>query len=131
MALFLFTKAILEGRPIDVFNSGKIRRDFTYFDDIVEGVLRVTDRVAKPNPDWSGSKPDPGTSNAPNRIYNIGTNNPVELMHLIALREQKFESRPRKISCPCKRAMSLQPTWMSKICFRTVDSSLRHQSRRG
>jgi UDP-glucuronate 4-epimerase len=68
MALFLFTKAILEGRPIDVFNNGQMRRDFTYVDDIVEGVLRVTDRVAQPNLDWSGAKPDPGTSKAPYRI---------------------------------------------------------------
>ena len=90
MALFLFAKAILEGRPIDVFNNGQMRRDFTYVDDIVEGVLRVTDRVAQPNPNWSGAKPDPGTSKAPYRIYNIGNNNPVELMHLIGCLEQNL-----------------------------------------
>jgi UDP-glucuronate 4-epimerase len=90
MALFLFTKAILEGRPIDVFNNGQMRRDFTYVDDIVEGVLRVTDRIAQPNLDWSGAKPDPGTSKAPYRIYNIGNNNPVELMHLVACIEQNL-----------------------------------------
>jgi UDP-glucuronate 4-epimerase len=90
MALFLFTKAILEGRPIDVFNNGQMKRDFTYVDDIVEGVLRVTDRVAQPNPAWSGAKPDPGTSKAPYRIYNIGNNNPVELMHLIGCLEQNL-----------------------------------------
>ena len=83
MALFLFTKAILEGRPIDVFNHGKMQRDFTYIDDIVEGVVRVTDRIPEPNPTWSGDRPDPGTSYAPYRIYNIGNNNPVELMTFI------------------------------------------------
>jgi UDP-glucuronate 4-epimerase len=100
MALFLFTKAILEGRPIDVFNNGQMRRDFTYVDDIVEGVLRVTDRVARPNPDWSGAKPDPGTSNAPYRIYNIGNNNPVELMHLIACLEQAIGVAAKKNFLP-------------------------------
>ncbi len=88
MALFLFTKAILAGKPIDVFNYGKMRRDFTYIDDIVEGVMRVTDRTAAPNPDWSGDRPDPGTSAAPYRLYNIGNNNPVELMHLIETLEK-------------------------------------------
>ncbi len=87
MALFLFTKAILEGRPIDVFNHGRMRRDFTYVDDIVEGVVRVMDRVAEPNGAWSGAKPDPGTSAAPYRLYNIGNNQPVELMHLIEVLE--------------------------------------------
>ena len=88
MAYYLFAKAILQGRPIDVFNGGQMRRDFTYIDDIVEGVLRVTDRVAQPNPGWSGERPDPGSSAAPYRIYNIGNNNPVELMHLIRVMEE-------------------------------------------
>jgi UDP-glucuronate 4-epimerase len=88
MALFLFSKAILAGRPIDVFNHGQMRRDFTYIDDIVEGVVRVTDQPAQPNPQWSGDAPDPGTSAAPYRLYNIGNNNPVELMHLIETLEQ-------------------------------------------
>lgn len=88
MALFLFTKAILEGRPIDVFNNGQMRRDFTYIDDIVEGVVRVSDKVASPNPQWTGATPDPGTSSAPYRIYNIGNNQPVELMHLIGTLEK-------------------------------------------
>lgn len=88
MALMLFTEAILEGRPIDVFNQGKMRRDFTYVDDIVEGIARVTDHVAQPNPDWSGKAPDPATSKAPYRIYNIGNNQPVELMHLIETLEK-------------------------------------------
>jgi UDP-glucuronate 4-epimerase len=83
MALFLFTKAILEGRPIDVFNQGNMRRDFTYVDDIVEGVVRVLDAVAGSNPAWSGDAPDAATSTAPYRLYNIGNNNPVELMPFI------------------------------------------------
>ena len=87
MALFLFTKAILAGRPIDVFNHGDMRRDFTYIDDIVEGVIRVLERIPKPNPQWSGDAPDPGTSNAPYKLYNIGNNQPVELLHLIATLE--------------------------------------------
>ena len=88
MALFLFTKAILEGRPIDVFNYGNHRRDFTYVEDIVEGVIRVMDKIATPDPDWSGATPDPGTSAAPYRLYNIGNNKPVELMKYIEVIEQ-------------------------------------------
>ena len=87
MALFLFTKAILAGRPIDVFNHGKMRRDFTYVDDIVQGVVRVADRVAAPNPDWDAAAPDPGTSPAPYRVYNIGNHTPVELDRFIAVLE--------------------------------------------
>jgi len=83
MALFLFTKAILAGEKIDVFNYGKHRRDFTYIDDIVEGVIRTLDHNAQANPDWSGLTPDPGTSKAPWRVYNIGNQSPVELMTYI------------------------------------------------
>lgn len=83
MALFLFTRAILAGKPIDVYNHGKMKRDFTYINDIVEGVLRTLDHTAAPNPVWSGESPDPGTSRAPWRIYNIGNNQPVELMQFI------------------------------------------------
>ena len=83
MALFLFTKNILAGKPIDVFNYGKHRRDFTYIDDIVEGVIRVLDKPAESNPKWSGDTPDSSTSMAPYRLYNIGNNQPVELMHYI------------------------------------------------
>ncbi len=88
MALFLFTKAILEGRPIDVFNHGKMQRDFTYVDDIVEGVIRVLDRPAEPNPDYVSDTPDPGTSNAPYRVFNIGNHNPVQLLDYIGCVEQ-------------------------------------------
>ena len=88
MAPILFASAILEGRPIDVFNYGKMTRDFTYIDDIVEGVIRVLDRPAQPNPDWSSDQPDPATSYAPYRIYNIGNNQTIELMHFIETLEK-------------------------------------------
>jgi UDP-glucuronate 4-epimerase len=88
MALFKFTRAILAGEPIDVFNYGHHRRDFTYVDDIVEGVIRVLDRVPEPNPDWRGDAPDSATSAAPYRLYNIGNNQPVELMRYIEVLEQ-------------------------------------------
>lgn len=100
MALFLFTKAILEGQPIDVFNHGKMRRDFTYIDDIVEGVRRVIDKIPEPNPDWSGDSPDPGSSYAPYRLYNIGNNNPVELMDLIETLEACLGKEARKNFLP-------------------------------
>ena len=87
MALFLFTRAILAGQPIDVFNYGHHRRDFTYIDDIVEGVIRVLDRVATPDPGWSSENPDPATSHAPYRLYNIGSHRPVELMRYIEVLE--------------------------------------------
>jgi UDP-glucuronate 4-epimerase len=88
MALFLFTRNILEGKPIDVFNFGKHRRDFTYIDDIVEGVIRTSDHTATPNEDWDPANPDPGTSRAPYRIYNIGNQQPVELMDYIGAIEK-------------------------------------------
>lgn len=88
MALFLFTRAILAGQPIDVFNEGRMQRDFTYIDDIVEGVVRVADRPAAADGAWTGADPDPGTSSAPYRVYNIGNHQPVELLHLIAVLEQ-------------------------------------------
>jgi len=88
MALFLFTRAILAGETIDVFNYGKHRRDFTYIDDIVEGVIRTLDHTAQANPAWSGAKPDPGSSKAPWRVYNIGNQQPVELMAYIETLER-------------------------------------------
>ena len=90
MALFLFTKAMLEGKPINVFNHGNMSRDFTYIDDIVEGVIRVSDKAAKPNDGWSGETPDPGTSKAPYRVFNIGNNAPVPLMEMIGALEDKL-----------------------------------------
>ncbi|MGH7592800.1 MAG: NAD-dependent epimerase [Gemmatimonadales bacterium] len=87
MALFLFTRAILDGKPIDVFNHGRMRRDFTYIDDIVEGVVRISDRPAAADPGWSGDAPDPATSSAPYRVYNIGNNKPAELLDFIGALE--------------------------------------------
>lgn len=103
MALYLFAKAILEGKPIDVFNHGRMRRDFTYIDDIVEGVVRVMDRPAQPNPDWSGDAPDPGTGRGPYRLYNIGNNQPVELLHLIETLERCLGREAEK------RMLDMQP----------------------
>ncbi len=100
MALFLFTRAILAGKPIDVFNFGRMRRDFTYIDDIVEGVVRTLDQTATANPDWDSSRPDPGSSSAPSRLYNIGNNNPVELMDLIATLEQALGRTAEKNLLP-------------------------------
>ncbi|KPJ78605.1 MAG: capsular biosynthesis protein CpsI [Deltaproteobacteria bacterium SG8_13] len=96
MALFLFTRAILEKKPIRVFNHGKMQRDFTYIDDIVEGVVRVMGRLPQPDPHWSGDEPDPGTSCAPCRIYNIGNNNPVQLMHFIETIEKALGKKADK-----------------------------------
>jgi len=100
MALFLFTKAILEDKPINVFNYGKMERDFTYIDDIVEGVIRVMKRPAKPNPEWSGDTPDPGSSYAPYKIYNIGNNQPVQLMKFIEIIEETLGKKAEKNLLP-------------------------------
>ena len=100
MALFKFTKAILEDKPIDVFNYGKHRRDFTYIDDIVEGIVRTLDHTAQPNPEWDGKKPDPATSKAPWRVYNIGNQNPVELLDYIQAIEQALGKTAEKRLLP-------------------------------
>ncbi len=96
MALFLFTEAIVSGKPINVFNNGKMRRDFTYVADIVEGITRVADNTAAANPDWSSATPDPATSASPYRVYNIGNNQPVELMHLIGVLEDCLGMKAEK-----------------------------------
>ncbi len=100
MALFLFTKAILNGESIDVFNHGEMRRDFTYIDDIIEGVIRAMEMIPRGDPDWSGDNPDPGTSFAPYRIYNIGNNNPVDLMNFIETLEKCLGKRAEKNFLP-------------------------------
>jgi UDP-glucuronate 4-epimerase len=100
MALFLFTRAILEGRPIDVFNHGQMQRDFTYVDDIVEGVVRVLDKPATPEPAFDPLNPDPATSNAPYRVFNIGNHDPVPLMEFIAAIEQALGRTARKNLLP-------------------------------
>jgi len=95
MALFLFTKAILEGEPIEVFNHGLMRRDFTYIDDIVEGIVRVMERVPHPDPDWSGESANVGSRHAPYKIYNIGNNQPVELLTFISILETKLGKKAK------------------------------------
>lgn len=100
MALFLFTKAILEGKPIDVFNYGKMQRDFTYIDDIIEGVVRVMVKIPKPSQAWKGDSPDPSASYAPYKLYNIGNNNPVELMRFIEALEDCLGKKAEKNLLP-------------------------------
>jgi UDP-glucuronate 4-epimerase len=100
MALFLFTRAILAGQPIEVFNEGHHRRDFTYIDDIVEGVVRTLDHVATGNAHWSGTNPDPATSRAPWRLYNIGSNRPIELLRYIEVLEQCLGARAVRVLRP-------------------------------
>jgi UDP-glucuronate 4-epimerase len=103
MALFIFTKAILEGKPIEVFNEGRMKRDFTYVDDIAEGVIRTLDHPAKADPTWSGDRPTPETSSAPARIYNIGNHRPVALQHFIEVLERALGKKAEK------KLMPLQP----------------------
>jgi len=100
MALFLFTRAILDGRPIEVFNQGHHQRDFTYIDDIVEGVVRVLDRIPQPDVQWRSNHPDPGSSRAPYRIYNIGSNRPIELLRYIEVLEDCIGRKAEKILLP-------------------------------
>jgi UDP-glucuronate 4-epimerase len=100
MALFRFTKAILGGQPIDVYNYGKMRRDFTYIDDVVEGVIRIMERVPRPDPNWSSEKPGCGSSSAPYRIYNIGNHNPVELGYFIEVLERKLGKKAKQNLLP-------------------------------
>jgi UDP-glucuronate 4-epimerase len=100
MALFRFTRNIIEGKPIDVFNYGNHRRDFTYVDDIVEGVIRTMDHTALPNDNWDSAHPDPGSSTAPYRIYNIGNQQPVELMRYIEVIEACLGRKAEKNLLP-------------------------------
>ncbi len=100
MALFMFTRNIIEGKPIDVFNYGKHRRDFTFVEDIVEGVIRTMDHTAQPNENWDSASPDPGTSNAPYRLYNIGNQQPVELMRYIEVIEECLGRKAEKNMLP-------------------------------
>jgi UDP-glucuronate 4-epimerase len=103
MALFLLTRAILEDRPIDVFNHGRMQRDFTYVDDIVEAVLRVNDRVPAPDPDYTAANPDPASSDAPYRVFNIGNHQPVPLMDFIGCIEQQLGRQAEKRLLPMQR----------------------------
>ena len=110
MALFLFTKAILENKPIDVFNYGEMKRDFTYVDDIVEGIVRVIDNPPAGNPDWSGEKPDPSCSKAPYKVYNIGNSSPVRLMDFIEAIEQSIGREAEKNMLPIQPG-DVPATW--------------------
>ena len=110
MALFLFTKKIIDGEPIDVFNYGNHRRDFTYVEDIVEGVVRTMDHTAEPNPDWDSAAPDPGTSRAPYRLYNIGNQQPVELMRYIEVLEECLGRKAEKNLLPMQPG-DVPDTW--------------------
>jgi UDP-glucuronate 4-epimerase len=110
MALFLFTRAILAGAPIDVYNHGHHKRDFTYIDDIVEGVVRTLDSIPKPNPAWSGDDPDPGTSRSAYRLYNIGNNRPVELLRYIEVIERCIGRVAEK------RFLPMQPGDVPETC---------------
>jgi len=100
MAYFSFTKAILEGKSIDVFNFGSMKRDFTYIDDIVEGIIRIMDKIPQPNPAWDRANPDPGSSYAPYKLYNIGNNNPVELIRFIEVLEENLGKKAVKNMLP-------------------------------
>ena len=117
MAMFIFTKAILEGRPINLFNRGNMRRDFTYIDDIVTAVIRTSDRVAAPNLAWRGEKPDPGTSLAPYRIYNIGNNSPVDVTYVVSLLEQELGRKAERIY------LGMQPGDVPATCADIEDLS--------
>jgi UDP-glucuronate 4-epimerase len=119
MALFKFTKAILAGEKIPVFNYGKHRRDFTYIDDIVEGVIRVLDQPARPKPNWSGAEPDAGSSMAPWSVYNIGNNRPVELMDYIAALEMALGKKAEIEMLPLQPG-DLPETWAN------IDDLLEH-----
>jgi UDP-glucuronate 4-epimerase len=103
MAYFSFTKAIMAGEPIDVFNYGNMKRDFTYIDDIVEGIIRVITKIPQPNPDWDKINPDPGSSYAPYKLYNIGNNNPIELIRFIEILETKLDRKARKNMLPMQQ----------------------------
>lgn len=110
MALFLFTKAILEGKPIDVYNNGNMQRDFTYIDDIVEGIVRVIDNPPKGNPAWTGANPDPGTSVAPYKVYNIGNSSPVRLLDFIEAIEEALGRKAIKNFLPLQPG-DVPATW--------------------
>lgn len=123
MAYFSFTKAILEGRPIDVFNHGRMQRDFTYIDDIIEGVVRVIEHIPRPDPSWSAEMPDPATSSAPYRVYNIGNNQPVELGRFIEVLEECLGKKAEKNFLPMQPGEVLMTSadvsdLADAVCFR-------------
>ena len=119
MALFIFTRKILRNEAIEVYNFGKMKRDFTYIDDIVEGVRRVLDKAPRPDPGWDARNPDPGTSSAPYRVFNIGNHQPVDLLHFIGLIEKNLGREARKILLP------LQPGDVPETCA-DIEDLRRH-----
>tara|TARA_Y100000766_G_scaffold163650_1_gene140757 strand:- start:288 stop:1262 length:975 start_codon:yes stop_codon:yes gene_type:complete len=123
MALFKFTKAILEGKTIQVYNYGNHRRDFTYIDDIVEGVICSLDNVAKPNENWDGSNPDPSTSKAPYKVYNIGAQTPVHLLKFIETLESALGIEAKKELLPMQPAMCLTPMLMCRRSLKILGTS--------
>jgi UDP-glucuronate 4-epimerase len=110
MALFIFARAILSGQPIEVFNNGRHKRDFTYVEDIVEGIVRATDQVASPNPNWNGGAPDPATSLAPYRLYNIGSDRPIDLLRYIEVLEECLGAKARRVMKPLQPG-DVPDTW--------------------
>jgi UDP-glucuronate 4-epimerase len=118
MAMWIFAESIINGRPIKIFNNGNMKRDFTYIDDVVEAVVRLVDRIPAPNPRWSGDAPDPGSSSGPWRIYNIGNNNPVELLRVVTLLEATI-GRPAK-----RELLPMQPGDVPET-FADVDDLMR------
>ncbi|MBD8004254.1 NAD-dependent epimerase [Bacillus norwichensis] len=131
MALFLFTKAIVNDEPIDVFNHGNMMRDFTYVDDIVESITRLTERPAQPNPEWSGMDPDPGSSYAPYKVYNIGNNSPVRLMDFIEAIENKLGKKAKKNFLPLQ-AGDVPETYANvEDLFRDIDFQPRTSIQEG
>jgi UDP-glucuronate 4-epimerase len=131
MALFLFTKAILEGEPIKVFNNGNMMRDFTYVDDIVESIYRLTFKPAEPNADWTGDNPDPGTSYAPYKVYNIGNNSPVKLMDFIEAIEEKLGIEAKKEYFPLQAGDVPQTYANVEDLFRDIDFSPQTSIKQG
>ena len=119
MALYLFAQAITAGQPINLFNNGNMRRDFTYVDDVVEAMARIIGRPPQGDADWSGAKPDPSSSKAPWKIYNIGNNKPEELMHVVGLLEQDLVARPKNDCCRCSPVTCSRPSPMSTISCAT------------
>lgn len=127
MAYFLFTRAILEGRPIDIYNDGNMKRDFTYIDDVVEGIVRMAQNIPLPNPHWQGDNPDPATSFGPYRVYNIGNNNPVPLMEFIEILEAQLGRKAQKKLLPLQAGEVLTTfadaeDLMTDFGFRTMTS---------
>jgi len=119
MALFLFTKQILAGQPIEVYNNGHHQRDFTYVDDIAEGVLRACDTIATPNPQWNSDRPDPATSRAPFRLYNIGSDRPIELLRYIEVLEQCLGRKAERKFLPLQ-AGDVPGTWADVSALRAA-----------